>query len=165
VLSAFIRGHTTFEFGKRLKNFKFFPFSSLPKLLSKPQTFAWYLSASLKQNIKHMLPAQVCCFLGMPESHMEQHTLELKKTSPTITCYSIIPRLYCIYPTQEKFMLAAVMPSDSQPRNYSSAPLSHHPQSCSAHCNSISISSVLTIHSHTCKLTRTEPQQFIHIVL
>jgi hypothetical protein len=99
----------------------------------------------------------------MPKSRMEQHTPELKKTSPTIMCYSIIPRLYCIYPVHEKFMIAAVMPSDSQSRNYFSAPLSHHPQSCSAHCNSIS--SVLTIHSPTCKLTRTEPQQFIHIVL
>jgi hypothetical protein len=110
-------------------------------------------------------PLQVCCFLGMPKSRMEQNTLELKKTSPTIMCYSIIPRLYCIYSFQEKFMLAAVMPSDSQSINHFSAPLSHHPQSCSAYCNSISISSVLTIHSPTCELTRTEPQQFIHIVL
>ena len=42
-------------------------------------------------------------------------------------CYSIIPRLYCIYPFQKKFMLAAVTPSESQSRNYFSAPLSHHP--------------------------------------
>jgi hypothetical protein len=73
VLSAFIRGHTTFEFGKRLKNFKFFSFSSLPKLLSTSWKFAKYLSASFKQNIKNTLPSQVCCFLGMPKSRMEQH--------------------------------------------------------------------------------------------
>jgi len=96
VLSAFIRGHTTSEYGKRFKNFKLFSFSSLPKPLSTSQKFARYLPASFKQNIKHTLPSQVCCFLGMPKSHMEQHTLELKKTSPTIMCYSIIPRLYCI---------------------------------------------------------------------
>lgn len=55
VLSTFTRGHTTFEFGKRFKNFKFFSFSSLPKLLSTLQKFARYSSASFKQNIKHML--------------------------------------------------------------------------------------------------------------
>lgn len=83
---------------ERLKNFKFFSFSSLPKLLSTLQKFARYLSASFKQNVKHMVPLQVCCCLGMPKSRMEQHTgtLELKKTSTTIMCYSIIPRLLYI---------------------------------------------------------------------
>lgn len=55
VLSAFIRGHNTFEFGKRLKNFKFFSFSSLPKLLSTLQKFAGYMSAIFKQSVRHML--------------------------------------------------------------------------------------------------------------
>lgn len=62
VFSAFIRGHTTFEFGKTFKNFKFFSFSSLPKLLSTLQKFARYLSPSFKQNIKHMLPSSSLLF-------------------------------------------------------------------------------------------------------
>lgn len=62
VLSDFIRGHTTFEFGKRFKNFKFFSFSSLPKLLSTLQKFARYLSANFKQNINHMPPPSSLLF-------------------------------------------------------------------------------------------------------